>query len=212
MRGDYEAIFSDEALALLRAAKTGRGLCVEDVYAPLVTITLADMTESAGYKALEDTLPPGLSQSICGVPRKDMTVFEAGIRRALQEAGLSSNVHVLTSNDFGKTFEYDVSRQGKAPVREIAHHHCEDSLIKVIVAARAIDKNGDTVDLSKAKGVVERFLRDSRYLKDTRVLESFNPRVFCVPVDPSIFNDAVREKFTTIQPAWIQRGGCGILG
>ncbi len=211
MQGDYEAIFSEEALALIEAAKTGTGLCVEDVYAPLVTMTLADMTEVSGFNALEETLPPGLSQSICGVPRKDMTLFEAGMRRALQEAGLNSNVHVLTSNDFGKTFEYDVSRKGQAPVREIAHHDCHDSLIKVIVAARAIDRNGDTVDLSQAKRVIEKFLRDSGYLKDSQVLESFNPRIFCDPVDPSIFCDAVREKFTTMQPAWIQRGGCGIL-
>ncbi len=211
MHGDYEAIFSEEALALIQAAKTGTGLCVEDVYAPLVTMTLADMTEMSGFNALEETLPPGLSQSLCGVPRRDMTLFEAGMRRALHWAGLDTHVHVLTSNDFGKTFEYDVSRKGQAPVREIAHHDCHDSLIKVIVAARAIDKDGNTIDLSLTKRVIDGFLRQSGYLKDHRVLESFNPRIFCDPVDPSVFCDAVREKIAAMQPEWMRRGGCGIL-
>ena len=211
MHGNYDAIFSEEALALIRAAKTGRGLCVEDVYAPLATMTLADMTDDAGVRALEETLPPGLSQSICGVPRRDMTLFESGLRRALQDAGLESNVHVLTSNDFGKTFEYDVSRKGQALVKEIARHDCHDSLIKVIVAARAIDKNGETVDLSRTKQVVDTFLSVSGYLKDSRVLGSFNPRIFCDPVDPTIFSPEMREKFTSMTPAWIQRGGCGIV-
>lgn len=211
MQGDYAAIFSEEALALIQAAKTGIGLCVEDVYAPLVTMTLADMTEGSGVSALEETLPPGLSQSLCGVPRRDMTLFEAGMRRALHQAGLDISVHVLTSNDFGKTFEYDVSRKGQAPVREIAHHDCHDSLIKVIVAARAIDKDGNTIDLSLTKRVIDGFLRQSGYLKDHRVLESFNPRIFCDPVDPSVFCDAVREKIAAMQPEWMRRGGCGIL-
>lgn len=211
LRGDYAAIFSKEALGLIHAAKIGKGLGVEDVYAPLVTMTLADMTDVMGVAALEQTLPPGLSQSICGVPRKDMTLFEAGIREALTKAGLDSNVHVLTSNDFGKTFEYDVSRGGEAPERKVTHHDCHDSLIKVIVAARAIDENGETRDLSRAKYVVEQFLRSSGYLKDSRVFESFNPRIFCDPVDPSIFSDKIRQKFSSMKPEWMRRGGCGIV-
>lgn len=210
MRGEYEAIFSDESMSLIRAAKTGRGLCVEDVYAPLATLTLADMTEVAGVSALEKTLPPGLSQSLCGVPRRDMTLFEANIRRALQEAGLDSNVHVLTSNDFGKTFEYDVSRRGMAPVKEVAHHDCHDSLIKVIVAARAIGKDGESIDLSAKKRLVENFLRHSGYLTNPKVLGAYNSRIFVDPVDPSVFSPSVREKVCSMIPVWIQRGGSGI--
>ena len=211
MRGDYDAIFSGEALALLRAAKTGRGLCVEDVYAPLATMTFADITEGSGIQALEECVPPGLSQSICGVPRRDMTVCEARIRQALKEAGLDGNVHVLTSNDFGKTFEYDVSRKGRAPVKEVARNECHDSQIKIVVAVRAIDENGDAIDLSRTRDVVSTFFKGSGYLKDPQVVDSFNPRVFCEPVDITVFSDNVRAKIEGVTPMWIQRGGCGLL-
>lgn len=210
-RGDYEAIFSEEALSLIRAAKTGRGLCVEDVYAPIATMTLADLTEGIGVDAVSSTLPHLLSGSICGVPRRDMTLLEARIRESLQSAGLDSKVHLLTSNDFGKTFEYDVSRKGEAPVKEVTRHDCHNSLIKIIVAARAIDKNGEPLDLGETKRVVERFLRGSGYLKDPRVLDSFNPRVFCEPADPTIFSEEIRTKIREFVPAWIERGGCGIV-
>jgi hypothetical protein len=210
-RGDYAAIFSEGALSLIRAAKTGRGLCVEDVYAPIATMTLADMSEGVGVSALSSTVPHSLSRSICGVPRRDMTLLEARIRETLQCAGLDSKVHLLTSNDFGKTFEYDVSRKGNAPVRETTRHDCHDSLIKIIVAARAIDNDGQPVDLARTKGVVERFLRDSNFLKNPRVLDSYNPRVFCDPVDPTMFSHDIRAKINDFVPAWIQRGGCGIV-
>ncbi len=209
--GDYEAIFSEEALSLIRAAKTGRGLCVEDVYAPLATMTLADMSEKAGVVALGSMVPHSLSAEICGVPRRDMTLFEARIRESLKEAGLDSKVHVLTSNDFGKTFEYEVSRSGAAPVKEIARHDCHHSLIKVIVAARAIDKNGEMIDLAETKRVVEAFLRRSGFLKHPSVLDCFNSRVFCEPVDQTVFADEIRAKVSEFVPAWIERGGSGIV-
>ena len=210
MRSDYESIFSGEALALLRAAKTGRGLCVEDVYAPLATMTFADLTEGAGIRALEECVPFGLSSSICGVPRRDMTMCEAHIRHALRHAGLGSNVHVLTSNDFGKTFEYDVSRKGEAPVKEVARNECHDSHIKVVIAAKAVDANGDAIDLSRTREVVTKVLRDSGYLKDPRVVDSFNARVFSQPVDATVFSETVRKKFEKT-PKWIELGGCGLL-
>jgi hypothetical protein len=211
LTGRYEEIFSQDALTLLDAAHNGNGLCIEDVYAPLVTLTLADITEYGGMCKLGGYIPPGLAQEYCGVPRRDMTLFESWIRGALQKAGLNTNVHVLTSNDFGKTFEYEVSRQGKAPVRETSETLCHKSLIKVIVAARAIDSDGQTVDLSKVKRVVCDYLSGSGILVDPRIVDNLNPRVFCDPVTPGYFSDTVRANIAQFTPEWIRRGGCGLL-
>lgn len=209
--GRYDEIFSEDALALLAAAHSDGGLCVEDVYAPIVTMTLADITDYGGMCQLGGYLPPGIAESYCGVPRRDMTRFEGFVRQALSQAKLDPNIHILTSNDFGKTFEYDVSRQGKAPVRETSETPCHKSLIKVIIAARAIDKAGNTIDLSSVKKTIHEYLAKSGLLQNPDVLNNLNPRVFCDPVTPGYFSDSVRAKIAQFTPEWIRRGGCGLL-
>jgi hypothetical protein len=140
-----------------------------------------------------------------------MTVFESWIRRALQQAGLTADLHLLTSNDFGKTLEYEVSRQGKDPVRETSQTECHKSLIKVIVVARAIDENGATIDLSKVKNTITNYLATSEILPNPKVLDNYNPRVFCDPVTPEYFSDSVRSNIAEFSPEWMKRGGCGLL-
>ena len=211
LKGEYHKIYSQDALAMLQAAETGKGLTVEDVYAPLVTMTLADVSEIAGRGAIDHCVPPGLAQSICGVPRKDMTRFEAGIRQELLKAGLDGNVHVLMSNDFRKTLRYSVSHDGAEPVEDVVYTDCQPSMIKVIVAARAIDKDGNTLDLSQTKKVVHAFLKRSQYLKSNEVLESLNPRVFCEAINDTVFAPEIRKKMESVVPAWIERGGCGLI-
>jgi hypothetical protein len=211
LRGEYHKIYSEDALAMLQAAESGIGLTVEDVYAPLVTMTLADVSEGVGRAAIDHCVPPGLAQSICGVPRKDMTRFEAGIREQLLTAGLDGNVHVLMSNDFRKTLRYSVSHDGEEPVEEVVYTDCQPSMIKVIVAARAIDKDGASLDLSATKRVVHDYLKRSKYLKSDDVLASLNPRVFCEPINDSVFEPEIRRKMESVVPAWIERGGCGLI-
>ena len=211
LTGRYDEVFSTDALNLLESARSGNGLCIEDVYAPLVTLTLADITDYGGMCRFGGYIPAGLAEQFCGVPRRDMTLFESWIRRALQQAGLTADVHLLTSNDFGKTLEYDVSRQGKDPVRETSQTECHKSLIKVILAARAIDENGATIDLSNVKDTVTRYLAVSGVLPNPKVLDNYNPRVFCDPVTPGYFSDAIRANIAQFTPEWIKRGGCGLL-
>jgi hypothetical protein len=211
LAGKYNEIYSADALKLLEAARSGEGLCIVDVYAPLVTLTLADITDYGGMCKFGGYLPPGLAEQYCGVPRRDMTVFEGWIRRALQQAGISAEVHLLTSNDFAKTLEYDVSREGKEPVRERSETECHRSLIKVVVAARAIGENGETIDLSEAKRVVSEYLASSGLLHNPKVLDNYNPRVFCDPATPGYFSDEIRFNIAEFTPAWIERGGCGLL-
>ena len=211
LTGRYDEIFSTDAIQLLAAADREDGLCIEDVYAPLVTLTLADITDYGGMCHLGGYVPPGLALQYCGVPRRDMTVFESWIRKELQDAGLDSDIHVLTSNDFGKTLAYDVSRDGRAPVRETSETQCHKSLIKVIVAARAIDGKGQTIDLCEVKKRVSDFLATSGILPNPTVLDNYNPRVFCDPVTPGYFSDDVRSNIAHFTPEWIKRGGCGLL-
>jgi len=211
LTGRYDEIFSEDALKLLDGAQSGQGLCIEDVYAPIVTLTLADINDNGGMCALGGYVPSGLAEQFCGVPRRDMTLFESWIRRALKTAGLDTDIHLLTSNDFGKTLEYEVSRAGQAPVRERSETQCHKSLIKVIVAARAIDGNGQTIDLSQVKKTVSDFLTKSGILQNPKILENFNPRVFCDPVTPGYFSDMIRSNIAEFTPEWIKRGGCGLL-
>ena len=211
LSGRYDQIFSADALNLLEAARSGNGLCIEDVYAPLVTLTLADITDYGGMCKFGGYVPPGVAEQYCGVPRRDMTVLEGWIRRALQTAGLNADVHLLTSNDFGKTLEYDVSRQGKEPVRETSETQCHRSLIKVIVAARAIDANGESINLAHVQQVVSEYLATSGILLDPKVLDNYNPRVFCDPVTPGYFSDEIRSRIAEFTPEWIRRGESGLL-
>jgi hypothetical protein len=211
LTGRYDQIFSADALNLLEAARSGNGLCIEDVYAPLVTLTLADITDYGGMCKFGGYVPPGVAEQFCGVPRRDMTVLEGLIRRALQNAGLNADVHLLTSNDFGKTLEYDVSRQGKEPVRETSETQCHKSLIKVIVAARAIDANGQSINLAHVQQVVSEYLANSGILLDPKVLDNYNPRVFCDPVTPGYFSDEIRSRIAEFTPEWIRRGESGLL-
>jgi hypothetical protein len=211
LTGRYDEIFSKDALMLLEAARCDTGLCIEDVYAPLVTLTLADITDDGGMFRLGCCVPAGVAQQYCGVPRRDMTLFESWIRNDLQRAGLDADIHLLTSHDFGKTLAYDVSRDGRAPVRETSETHCHKSLIKVIVAARAIDAHGQTIDLSEVSKRVSTFLATSGILPNPTVLDNYNPRVFCDLVTSGYFSDSVQSTIAQFIPEWMKRGGCGLL-
>jgi hypothetical protein len=211
LTGRYDEIFSKDALMLLEAARCDTGLCIEDVYAPVVTLTLADITDYGGMCRLGGYVPAGVAQQYCGVPRRDMTLFESWIRKELRRAGLDADIHLLTSHDFGKTLAYDVSREGRAPVRETSETECHKSLIKVIVAARAIDAHGQTIDLSEVSKTVSNLLATSGILPNPTVLDNYNPRVFCDPVTPGYFSDSVRSTIAQFTPEWIKRGGCGLL-
>lgn len=211
LSGRYDEIFSADALTLLEAARSGEGLCIEDVYAPLVTLTLADITDYGGMRKFGGYVSPEDAERYCGVPRRDMTVVEGWIRGALKRAGLSPDIYLLTSNDFGKTLEYDVSVQGKEPVRETSHTPCHPSLIKVIVAARAIDANGQSINLGHVQQVVSEYLANSGVLQDPKVLDNYNPRVFCDPVTPGYFSDELRSRIAAFTPEWIRRGESGLL-
>jgi len=211
LMGRYDEMYSKDALALLEAARSGRGLSIEDVYAPLLTLTLDDFKEGGAWCELGGYVLPGIAQQYCGVPRRDMTVFESWIRMDLQRAGLDPDICLLTSNDFGKKLEYEVSRNGAKIVRETSETHCHRSLIKVIVAARAIDADGHPIDLSVVKSTVSDFIARAGCLRNPAVLDRYDPRVFCDPPTPGYFSEAIRSKTARYTPKWIELGGSGLL-
>lgn len=214
LRGEYHEIFSAEALELLKAGETGIGLSVEDCYAPIVTMTLADLRPGAAREAVTVTVPVDSAERLCGAPRGDVSFLEYEIRDALRKAGLGDKVHILVSDDFNKTFTYHVSHDGEAPVEERVFKECPPSLIKVIIAARALDSDGKVIDLSETKRIVDEHLRSSGLLIPDRiekVLTNFNPRGLCEPIDDSGFTDTIREKIHSFVPEWMKRGGCGLI-
>jgi hypothetical protein len=214
LQGRYEEIFSAEALELLKAGETGIGLSVEDCYAPIVTMTLADLLPGVARESVTVAVPVDAAERLCGVPRGDISFLEYEIRDALQRAGLNDRVHVLVSDDFKKSFTYHVSHGGDTPVVERVFKECPPSLIKVIVAARAIDRDGKLIDLSETKQVVDQHLRSAGLLVAERadaVLSNFNPRGLCETIDDSGFTDEVREKIRSFVPEWMGRGGCGLI-
>jgi hypothetical protein len=210
LAGRYAEIFSPEALQLLESARTGVGLSVEDVYAPLVTLTLDDLRDRGGLAQFKSYVFPAVAEQYCGVPRRDMTVLESWIRRYLQRAGFNADIYLLISNDFGKTFEYDVSRAGGDLAREKSEIPCSRSLIKVIIATRALDVDGSPLQLSDMKERVSDYLIRSGLLVNPSVLDKYNPRIFCDLVTDGYYSEAIRLKVTQCVPEWIRQGGCGL--
>lgn len=204
LAGRYENILSDEALAFLKAAETGDGLSVEDVYAPLVTLTFADFSETRGRKALEGCVPSGLASELCGVPRTDMTVLEAELRNALKLAGIDTKVHLLITNDFGKTLKYTVSEGGGQPEERLVFTDCPPQLLRVIVAGRAINQEGEGLDLRSTKLVVDDFLRRGGYLKDASGLSNPNLNVFCESNDDTFFSPGPASRMASVVPEWLR--------
>ena len=206
LKGNYEAILSRDSLDMLEAAQTGLGLTVEDRVAPLVTMTLADVKENA----FEEFVSSEESQKICGLPRLDMTKFEAHIRTTLKKFGLDDTVYVLVSNDFSKKIEYDVSVGGQTPSVDTISCECPLSDRKVVVAAPAI-RDGKAINLAMIRSVVNHSLRQSGLLLEEAALNRYNPRIFCEVLNKNLFSDWARAKIEAAEPEWIKQGGCGLL-
>ncbi len=206
LKGNYEAILSKEALEMLEAAQTGKGLTVEDRVAPLVTMTLADVKASA----LEEFVSSEESQRICGLPRLDMSKFEAHIRTSLRKFGLDDTVYVLVSNDFSKEIEYSVSVGGQAASTDRIVCGCEPSERSVVVAAPAI-RDGKALNLASVRAVVHDSLRKSGFLRDEAALANYNPRIFREVRDKKLFADWARDFIEATEAEWIKQDRSGLL-
>lgn len=212
LEGSYAKLFGRDVLEMLNAPRMdGAVLGLEDRYAPLITMTLDDLSEVSGQSSIGQRVPPGLAEQICGYPRADMTLFEYRVRDALKKAGLNSNVMVVLTNDIEKVFEFKVSdRQNMIEIGRLAVRTSKQA-VKVIIAAEALDEDGLCKHLAQTQSTLKRFLLHSKLLRSPSVVEKYNPRVFCEPFEPELFKPEVREYMSKITPAWIKRGGCGLV-
>jgi hypothetical protein len=233
LKGEYRKLFGTSVLELLTAPRsTATTLGLEDLYAPLVTVTAEDLSESNGRRAINTKVNTTLSSKACGFPRTDMTQLEYDLRSHLTAKGLNSQVFVILSNDFEKILNFkvvegaghaekqeflnSVERNGDAPRQEtldVVRFAVRTSAKsqKLILAMKALDESGDCMNLGPVQSEIREFFRSRALLKDPMALEtSYNHRAFCEPLVPQIFRADVQKRMAEFQPAWVSRGGCGL--
>jgi hypothetical protein len=212
LEGSYPKLFGRDVLEMINAPRlNGTALGLEDRYAPLITMTLDDLSEVAGQSAIGQIVPPGLAEQICGYPRADMTLFEYRVRDALKKARINSKVTLVLSNDIEKVFQFKVSNQDNMiEINRLAIRTSKQA-VKVIIAAEALDEDGQCISLAQTQSTIKRFLLNSKLLRTPSVVEKYNPRAFCEPFEPELFKPEVRANMAKITPAWIKRGGCGLV-
>jgi HD superfamily phosphohydrolase len=212
LRGNYAKLFGESVVELLQAPRSlEASLGLEDTYAPLVTLTLHDISPVAGQNALTSHVPKEFSKDVCGIPRADMTLFEYRARDALKRAGLDIEITMVTSNDFEKVFDFQVASPSthSMTVNRLGVRSSKET-IKVIIAAKALDEAGDCIDLRAAQLALKEHLCKSNLLVEPSCLERYNPRAFCAPFETHLFKPEVQARMSNFEPAWITRGGCGL--
>ena len=232
LEGSYNRLFGTSVLEVLLAPRSQNSLGVEDLYAPLVTLTRDDLCDGSGPKPLHEIVDTTKSREVCGAPRADMTRLEYDLRRFLKSRGLDSDIHVILSNDFEKDFSFtcveqpvnvgrdefitelrndpDVSSRSLFDIVRFGTRSSPKTE-KLIVAIRALNESGACRNLQPIQQAANEFFRRSKILKDPATLEaSYNHRAFCDPLNPQVFRPEVQERMANFQPAWVTRGGCGL--
>jgi len=233
LKGDYQKLFGTSVLEVLTAPRSAQGaLGLEDLYAPLVSITADDLVEINGRKYLSHKVSTELSAEVCGFPRTDMTKLEYDLRKHLQDKGLDHHIFMILSNDFEKILNFKVV-EGPEHVEKrqfldsLAQHHSETPAEvvdvtrfavrtspksqKLIIAMKALDDSGSCKNLLPVQEEIQAFFKARNILKDPTTLEtSYNHRAFCEPLVSQIFRADVQKRMADFQPAWVTRGGCGL--
>lgn len=233
LKGEYHKLFGTSILELLTAPRAEQAtLGLEDLYAPLVTLTADDLTESAGRHLLGSKVNIALSAQICGFPRTDMTRLEYDLRAHLQSKGLDHRVFFILSNDFEKILNFKVVEGPEHIEKEqflnnLSQHEPSTATEpldvvrfavrssaksqKLILAIKALDDSGNCRNLEPVQTEIQSFLTNRGLLKDPSALTAnYNPRAFCEPLMPDIFREDVLKRMTGFDPAWVTRGGCGL--
>ena len=233
LEGSYHKLFGTSVLEVLLAPRSHHStLGLEDLYAPLVTLTRDDLRDGTGINPLNELVDTNKSQQVSGTPRADMTRLEHDLRCFLQKRGLDSKIFMVLSNDFEKDFAFkcveqptDVGRKefltglrdgddiGLGTMFDVVRFGTRSSpkAEKLIVAIRALDESGACRNLQPIQTAIKDFFRQSKLLKDPATLEaSYNHRAFCDPLKPQVFRPEVQERMANFEPAWVTRGGCGL--
>jgi hypothetical protein len=233
LQGSYQKLFGKSVLQVLTAPRSSQEtLGLEDLYAPLVTLTRDDLAESMGRNLLSAHVSTALSSQVCGFPRTDMTRLEYDLRIHLQNKGLDNRVFLILSNDFEKILKFKVvegpehsetqqfldrliqdGNHNPAEVLDVVRFAVRTSpkSQKLVIAIRALDETDSCKNLLPVQDEIKAFLRNRRVLKDPTTLEtSYNHRALCEPILSQIFRRDVQDRMDKFQPAWVTRGGCGL--
>ncbi len=191
IKGDYKSMFGQDFLKMIeQAPHDPELLSVEDISAPLVTMTKDDFADTSKLC----TVDAAKAEEACGEPRTDMTEFEHELLCHLRKNGVKADVWVVLTNDFEKILNYNALLPGSetAVLTRFAVHSSYKA-VKVVVAARAIDSDGKPVNLGRAQEIAERFCRGRSYLKKD-ALATYDRHVFVRPVIPQSTIQRVREE------------------
>lgn len=191
LKGDYESMFGKDFLKMIEEAPHDpKLLSVEDISAPLVTMTKDDFSDTSKLC----TVDAKRAEEACGEPRTDMSEFEYELLTHLKKNGVKADVWVVVTNDFEKILNYNALLPGKA-IAEVTRFavHSSYKAVKVVVAARAIDTNGKPINLGRAQEIAERFCRGCSYLKKD-ALATYDRHIFVRPVTPQSTIQRVREE------------------
>lgn len=234
LEGSYSKLFGTSVLEMLLAPQVeGTTLGLEDLYAPLVTLSRDDLRQPENGSSMLNYVSPKVSQELCGIPRTDMTALELNLRKYLKAQGLDDRIFVVLSNDFEKILEFKCVESPKdlekndflKILMETADNKLSAELLdvvrfavrsspqseKLIVAMPALEDSGASRNLRKIQHAVRAFFRAAKILKDPSTLEKkYNPRAFCEPLVAQIFRPEVQQRMSDFQPAWVTRGGCGL--
>lgn len=234
LEGSYQKLFGTSVLDILGAPRSQQEtLGLEDLYAPIVTLSRDDLRPANDGTSVLNCVSPKVCEDLCGIPRTDMTVLEHDLRKELRNHGFDDRIFVVLSNDFEKILEFtcmesphDVEKNAflktmtetsdnklSEELRDVVRFAVRSSpqSEKLIIALPALDDSGACRNLRPTQEVVRAFFLKRKLLKDPSALETkYNHRSFCDPLMPQIFRPEVQERMAKFQPAWVTRGGCGL--
>lgn len=203
LRGEYEEILGQKVADMLQRAPHDQSLLsVEDVSAPLVTLTKADFKSPGKLKLVESEK----ALEVSGLARTDMTEFEYDLRRYLLSQKIQGDLFVVQTTDFEKMLQYRAIFADGGMDSDYWRFGCYSSskAVKVVIAARAIDNDGHSVNLGGLQEIVERFCRSQAYLHED-ALSRYDRHVFIRPVIPQeaigVVKKSLHGKTGVVEPA-----------
>lgn len=190
LQGKYDQLLTRDELQILRNAPHDKELLsVEDVIAPLATMTEDDFNDLSKFN------PVSKAQAayVCGVGRRDMSAFEFDLRVFMRKQGVEANLSVVITNDFEKVISYKIIQ----PDGALRNHLCfatrsASEVRKVVIAAQAIDQEGKPVHLGHVQQLVKKFCDQQPYLQ-SGCLNRYDRHVFARPFLPEHVIDGVRS-------------------
>ena len=188
--------------------------CVSDVIAPLVTLLRSDFDK--GSKALakfeKGEIPEGLGEQVRITSVQQISLLELLLRHKFQDRGVELYC-VLSPLNSEKDIPYKVVNYDDEVARaSFRSRVVTGSAAYVIIAASAVNADGEQIELGPLQRDVANWLSTTGFLKSTVDIQgSYNPRIFVDLATPEVFEPSIARTVSNHRPAWIKKGGCGLL-